>query len=91
MVELGRGEDGSETCGEKGTTTVPSLTFAADETPFPHVRPFLPLFSRFQQHSVVLVPQSRGKVIVVVPVVCVEALHRMSEVVEMAPVLCWMV
>jgi len=88
MVELGRGEDESGTCGEKGTTTAPSSTFAADETPFLRVRPFLPLFPYFQQHNVAVVQQSRGKVTVVVWVVCVGAFHRMSGVVGTAPVRC---
>ena len=88
MIELGREEDESGTCGEKGTTTAPSLTFAADETPFLRVRLFLPLFPHFHQHNVAVIQQSRGLVIVGVPVVCMEAFHRMSGVVGTAPVLC---
>jgi len=89
MVELG--EDESGTCDKKGTTTVPSSIFAADETPFLRVRLFLPLFLRFQQHNVAVVPRSQGKLTVVVPVVQVGGLHRTSRVVGMAPVLCWKV
>lgn len=87
-VGPGRGEDGLGTCGEKETTTALSSTFAIDETPSPHVRPFLPLFPRSQRHNVVVVLQSRGKTTVEVTV-RVKALHRTNVEVGTVPVLCW--
>jgi len=77
-----------ETYDEKGMTTVPSSTFAADETPSLHVRPFLRLF---QCHDAVVIPRSRGKVVVVVAVVRGGELRRMSGAVEMVPVPYWKV
>lgn len=88
MVGPGQGEEEWGTCGEKEMMIVPSSTFAADETPSPHGHPSLPPFPRFQQHSVVVVPRSRGKVTVVVTIGCVGTLHGISGAVEMVPVLC---
>ena len=89
MIEQERGEDELGTCGEKGMTTVPTSTFAADGTLSLHVRPFLPLVQRSQQHNTVVIPRSRGKATVVVAVVCRGKLHRMSGAVGMMAVPCW--